>query len=162
MKKLYIIRHAKSSWSDMSLDDLDRPLNKRGKKNAPFMGRLLKEKGVKPDIIISSPALRAKKTAMAIASEVPYEKEIEYDEKIYESDADMLKSIIKNISDDSSTLFLVGHNPALNQLAYELVGFSDNIVTSGILEIEFDCDRWCEIDAKNSKLISFEYPKKYN
>ena len=75
-KKLYIIRHAKSSWSDMSLDDFDRPLNKRGKANAPVMGTRFKNKGVKPDIIISSPAKRAISTAKIIAKKVKYVDEI--------------------------------------------------------------------------------------
>ncbi|MDQ1339890.1 MAG: phosphohistidine phosphatase, partial [Campylobacterota bacterium] len=85
MKKLYIIRHAKSSWGDAELNDFERPLNKRGKSNAPMMGERLKKKGVMPDIIISSLAKRAKSTAEMIAKEVGYEKKVLFDENIYES-----------------------------------------------------------------------------
>ncbi|MCK5293309.1 MAG: histidine phosphatase family protein, partial [Arcobacteraceae bacterium] len=79
-KKLYIIRHAKSSWKDFTLDDFDRPLNKRGRLNAPFMGKILKGKNIIPDIILSSPALRAKTTAKIIANEIGFSKSIIYDE----------------------------------------------------------------------------------
>ena len=85
MKKLYIIRHAKSSWKDFSLADYDRPLNKRGFFNAPFMGNILKEKRVMPDLILSSPALRAKTTAEIIAKSIHYVDKIVFDKKIYEA-----------------------------------------------------------------------------
>jgi phosphohistidine phosphatase len=161
MKKLYMIRHAKSSWKDISLDDYDRPLNKRGQKNAPFMGKLLKQKGVKPDAILSSPANRAKTTAKLIANEIDYKNYITFDENIYEAGSSTLFFILKELDDGIGTVFLVGHNPELNILAHKLVGFHENIVTSGVLEIEFDSESWAEIDAQNAKLISYEYPKKY-
>jgi len=86
MKTLYLARHAKSSWKHPELSDIERPLNKRGKRDAPYIGNLLKEKGVKPDIVISSPAVRAKKTALAIAEIIEYPKsKIIIDENIYES-----------------------------------------------------------------------------
>ncbi len=160
MKTLYIIRHAKSSWKDMSLDDCDRPLNKRGKRDAPVMGKRLKKKNVVPDIIISSPALRAKTTAQFIAKEVGYNKDIEFKEEIYESNIHILDNILKNIDDRNSITFLFGHNPDLNMLAEEYVDFDENIVTCGILKIEFDCDKWQDISHKNAKMISFDYPKK--
>ena len=150
MKKLYLIRHAKSSWKDLFVDDFDRPLNKRGKKDAPLMGKRLKEKGIKPDLIISSPALRAKTTAQVIAKELGF-KEIVYDEKIYEAEEETLYEIVKNLDSRYKTVFLVGHNPGLNMLAEKLVGLNDNIPTCGVVEIDLDARR----------LISFEYPKMY-
>lgn len=161
MKKLYIIRHAKSSWKDFTLSDFDRPLNKRGKLNAPFMGKVLKDKKIKPDIIISSPALRAKTTAKAIAKEISFSKNIIFDKNIYETSIDIVHNIIVNINDENSILFLVGHNPTLNMLAESYVGFYENISTSGVVEIEFNCDSWKDISIKNGKLISFDYPKRY-
>lgn len=160
MKKLYIIRHAKSSWRDEVLNDFDRPLNKRGKQNAPFMGKRLKENGIMPDIIVSSPALRAKTTAKMIAKEIKYAKDILFNQDIYESSPSTLHKILTKIDDKCGILFLVGHNPSLNMLAEYYVDFSQNIPTSGVVEIEFDCDKWADISSKNAKFISFDYPKK--
>lgn len=161
MKKIYIIRHAKSSWSDLSLDDFDRPLNKRGIRDAPFMGEQLKNKAVNPDLILSSPALRAKTTAKTIAKKIGYKKEIFYDENIYEASFYDLLEILKSQDNTKSILFLFGHNPGLNMLTGELIDFYENIPTCGIVEIEFSCEKWKEISSKNSKMISFDYPKKY-
>ncbi|MDK9693045.1 MAG: histidine phosphatase family protein [Sulfurimonas sp.] len=160
MKKLYIIRHAKSSWKDEALNDFDRPLNKRGKQNAPFMGKRVKERGITPDIIVSSPAMRAKTTAKMIAKEVNYSKDILFNQDIYESSPSRLHEILTNIDNNCGILFLVGHNPSLNMLAGYYVDFSQNIPTCGVVEIEFDCDKWADISAKNAKFISFDYPKK--
>lgn len=162
MKKLYLIRHAKSDWSNPNLEDFDRPLNKRGEKNAPFMAELLNSKKIKPDLIISSPAYRAKKTATIIADKTSYNSNIIFDEHLYESSLQTILEIINFLEDNIHSLFLIGHNPSLNILAFYLVDFNKNIPTSGILEIEFDCDTWREISKKNAKLISFEYPKKYS
>jgi phosphohistidine phosphatase len=161
MKKLYIIRHAKSSWKDLMLNDFERPLNKRGEKDAPFMGKLLKQKGVFPDAILSSPAARAKTTALKIAKEINFSKEIIYERKIYEASATTLISVVKSIDDKYKVVFLFGHNPGLNMLAESIIGFHENIPTCGIVEVEFDCKKWSKISSKNAKLISFEYPKKY-
>lgn len=161
MKKLYIIRHAKSDWSNPGLDDFDRPLNKRGKKNAPYMGELLRINGVLPDLIISSPAYRARETAKIIAQEVMYHKEIMYNEYIYEADLKTILDIVTFIEDENDNVFLIGHNPSINILAFYMVDFNENIPTCGIVEIEFDCDSWREIAKKNAKFVSFEYPKKY-
>ena len=161
MKKLFIIRHAKSSWKDYSLNDFDRPLNKRGKLNAPFMGDKLKEKKIVPDIIVSSPALRAKTTAEIIAKKVKYLKKIIFKKEIYDADIGALHNILTKLNDENSVLFLFGHNPDLNMLAEEYVDFDENIPTCGVVEIEFDCDKWKDISSKNAKFISFDYPKRY-
>ena len=158
MKKLYIIRHAKSSWSDETLDDFERPLNKRGKANAPMMGERLKEKGVMPDIIISSPAKRAKTTAEIIAKKVGY-KNILFLDDIYEATSETLSKIVKRLDESYKIIFLVGHNPSLNELAYKLAGFSENIPTCGIVEIDFKCKKWAEIAPQKAKLVMFDYPK---
>ena len=160
MKKLYIIRHAKSSWKDFSLDDFDRPLNKRGKLNAPFMGKRLRQDDVLPDIILSSPAKRAKKTAMAISKQIGFSKKIIYDENIYEASVYTLDKIIKAVDDKENILFLFGHNPSLNMLVENYVNFEQNIPTCGIIFIEFNCNRWEDIDSSNARLISFDYPKR--
>ncbi|WP_404318357.1 SixA phosphatase family protein [Malaciobacter canalis] len=162
MKKLYLIRHAKSSWKNLTLADYDRPLNKRGKLNAPFMGNLLYQLGIKPDIIVSSPAYRARKTAQLIAKEVRYnKKDIDYYEDLYEASINNIIDTLKYLDDKNSVVFLVGHNPSLNLFAEQFLDFDENIPTCAILEIEFNCQLWQEISSYNSKLITFEYPKKY-
>jgi len=160
MKKLYMIRHAKSSWSDISLDDFDRPLNSRGKENVKLMGKRLKKQGVSPDIIISSPALRAKTTAKEIAKKLDYSKDIVFKKEIYEAESKTLHTILTRIDDKYSSAFLIGHNPDFNMSAEEYVGFEENIPTCGIVEISFDCDSWAQIGSDNAKLVSFDYPKK--
>ena len=160
MKKLYLIRHAKSSWRDKTLDDFDRPLNKRGELNAPFMGEKLKKKKVVPDIIISSPALRSKITAQIIAKKVKYSKKIVFNEALYESSVSELYNTLIKVDDENSTLFLVGHNTGINIFVENYVSLYDNVPTCGIVEIEFDCKSWKDISTKNAKLVSFDYPKK--
>ncbi len=160
MKRLYIVRHAKSSWKDLSLDDFDRPLNKRGRRDAPTMGARLRERGVKPDIMISSPALRTKLTAQSIAKEVGYSKKIVFNKNIYELYVADLHEILKDVDDSHSIAFLFGHDTGLNMLAKKYVDMDENIVTCGVVEIEFDCESWSDIGRKNAKFISYDYPKK--
>jgi phosphohistidine phosphatase len=150
MKTLYIIRHAKSSWKDMTLDDFDRPLNKRGKKDVVTMGRRLKERGVSPDIILSSPAKRAKETTKALSKEIGYDKKIKYIDAIYEASPDTLEKILDSVDEKYETVFLIGHNPGLNMLAERYVGFNENLPTCGIVALKFD----------TKELLWVDYPKK--
>ena len=159
MKKLYIIRHAKSSWKDTALDDFKRPLNKRGQIDAPFMAKKLKQKGIMPDIIISSPALRAKTTAELIAKELNYKKQIIYDANLYEASTNNIFDTIKKIDESNRIVFLIGHNPSLNMFVETLVNFQENIPTCGIIELEVDCELFKDFDATCTKLLSFNFPK---
>ncbi len=162
MKTLYLGRHAKSSWKNMELADIDRPLNKRGKRDAPFMGKLLADKGIKPDLIISSPAKRAVATAKVIASEINYpEEEIIFDENIYEATGRGLLEIISGTEEKYNSIMLFGHNPGLTVLNNNLSDhFIDNIPTCGVVALEFKTS-WNEIELKSAGFIFFEYPKKY-
>lgn len=162
MKKLYLIRHAKSSWKNLDIDDFERPLNKRGEKNAPFMGEILKNQDVIPDLIISSPALRAKTTAKIIAKKIKYRKKVTYEKKIYEASSSDLLQILHSIDDTNKIVFLVGHNPSLNDLAEYFVEFYNNIPTCGVVEIVFNTKKWSKIVQENAQLLSFDYPKKYS
>lgn len=162
MKRIYIIRHAKSSWKDTSLDDFDRPLNKRGKLNAPMMGKRLKKKNILPDSILSSSALRVKKTAKVIAKEIGYEQKIIYRDDMYETSSSFLDEMLKGLEDEDESVFLFGHHTGFNALAEYYVNFSENIPTCGIVEIEFNCKKWKDISVKNATLISFDYPKNEN
>ncbi len=151
MKKIFLVRHGKSSWKDILLKDIDRPLNKRGKKDVPFMAELLKKKGIQPDIIISSPAKRAERTAKVFADKLGIE-EVVFDSTIYEGEVSDILSIIQKYIKDYDNIFIFGHNPVLTDTANELIEAPiENIPTSGVVEIDFE----------NRKLLSFEYPKKY-
>ncbi|MBN2663779.1 MAG: histidine phosphatase family protein [Bacteroidales bacterium] len=120
MKKLIIMRHAKSDWADDSLKDFDRPLNSRGLKAAPRMGSELKNLGIIPDLIISSPANRAKTTAEMFAKENGYTKQIVFNDDFYfGAEEDILKAI-KSVDNSINTLMIIAHNPTLEILATNL------------------------------------------
>ncbi len=162
MKKLYILRHAKSDWSDPNLDDFDRGLKKRGKNDIKLISNWLKEQGIQPDFIISSPAKRAKKTLKVLKNILNIKKDdIKFDSNVYEANIEYLVDMLSKLDDRENEVLLIGHNPSLNELA----GFlSDtiitNIPTSGIVAIEFDIKSWSEIKNTKGNIIFFQYPKK--
>jgi phosphohistidine phosphatase len=162
MKTLYLVRHAKSSWKYPSLDDFERPLNKRGRKNVPFMGKVLKKLKVAPDLVISSPANRAAMTTRMIAAAINYPLEnIRYSEAIYEFSEKALIHVVKQIDDAVNKAMVVGHNPALTEMANTIgdqpIG---NIPTCGAICVELDISAWAKLNAHCGKLKFFEFPKK--
>lgn len=163
MKNLLIIRHAKSSWDDPALADFDRPLNKRGKQDAPFMGGLLKDRGLRPERIVSSPAKRASKTAKLIAEAVGYPAQsIDFRQDLYLPDLPALIEIVRAFDDAWGRVFLVGHNPGLTELCNLLTGEQiANIPTSGIASIEFEVGSWSHLMAGAGRLAFFDYPKRH-
>ena len=164
MKTLYLVRHAKSSWKYPNLDDFERPLNKRGRKNAPFMGSVLKKLKVAPDLVISSPANRAAMTARIIAAAINYPLEnILYSETIYEFSENVLIHVVKQIDDAVNKAMVVGHNPATNGLA-NYIGDQpiSNIPTCGVFCVELDISSWAKIGEHCGKLKFFEFPKKHD
>lgn len=163
MKRLFLIRHAKSSWDEEGLADFERPLNKRGKRDAPFMASLLKKEKIKPDLIISSPAVRALSTAEKFAEEFEYPPDkIILEKSIYLSGLKELESIVQSIPDKHSTVFIFGHNPALTNYANHLGSkIIDNIPTCGIVGLEFKGKNWREVERGSGKTFLFEFPKKY-
>lgn len=162
-KTLYLIRHAKSSWDNTSLSDHDRPLNKRGKRDAPFMAKVLRKKGIKPDLIISSTALRALDFAKIIAEELDYSrKKIIATKDLYMADERKMLEILRSADDSLNTVFIIGHNPYITEFANSLCNHNlDNIPTSGIFCIEFHVKKWNEINPGTGKFVSFDYPKKF-
>ena len=164
MKTVYLIRHAKSSWEDMSLRDIDRPLNKRGFRDAPFMANLLKGKGAQPDALISSPANRAFTTAtyFAKAFEVATE-DIIVNESIYEAYGSDVVKIIRNLDDNLNTVCLFGHNPTFTSLAnnFSKREYIPNVPTCGIVKIEATVNSWKSFSEENTQLADFYYPKQY-
>jgi phosphohistidine phosphatase len=164
MKTIILVRHAKSSWKDLSLDDFDRPLNKRGKINAPLMGEKLKERQIMPDLILSSPAKRARKTATTIAKKIGYpKKKIIFDDNMYHSSELYLLELVRNQDDKHETLMLFGHNPGFNSFADILVKKNPvyNIVTTGVYCIEFNVDQWQKVQEGKGESVFYDYPKRY-
>lgn len=163
MKQLYLIRHAKSCWKDLSLKDYDRPLNKRGKRDAPFMAKQLNKKRVTFDLILSSSALRAKKTAKAIAKGVNYpSKKIIWRSRIYTATESKLLLMLRKIDKKINVVALVGHNPQLTDFSNMLCNHHIyNIPTTGIAHIGFDVKNWADLQEKSGKLLAFHYPKQH-
>ncbi len=164
MLKLFLLRHAKSSWDDITLNDFDRPLSKRGLKDIPFMGKSYRKEYTKPQLIISSPARRARETAELFAEEIDYKiDEINFEQRIYQNTLEDLVDIVQKIDDSYDRVILVGHNPSLTELANYLTEeiTVDNIPTCGIFAIEFRVKSWKKIEHQGGTLLNFDYPKKH-
>jgi phosphohistidine phosphatase len=157
MKTLLIMRHAKSSWDDASLDDFDRPLNDRGRGAAPFMGRLLREKGLVPQIVIASPARRARETAELVREALGSEVEIRFDERIYEAAVGTLAEVVSEIGDDFDRAMLVGHNPGFEGIVRHLTGELEAMPTAAVAVVEIASDSWRE--AAGGRLAAVYRPK---
>ncbi|MGE4560306.1 MAG: histidine phosphatase family protein [Desulfobulbus sp.] len=162
MKQLLICRHAKSSWKDPDLRDFDRPLNKRGRNDAPEMGRRLAAQGIKPDLICSSPAVRARETALHYAEQLGYPPaQVLFYPQQYAASVALLVALIAEVSPQVKTLMVVGHNPESTMLANFLSGLKiENIPTSGIVALEFAVQSWQDIGPGCGTLVFFDYPKK--
>ena len=146
----------------MSMRDFDRPLNKRGKHDAPLMGKLLRDRDVKPDWIVSSPANRAQTTAKIIASEVGYPlNEIVLEPRIYEAYLEDVLNVIQCLPNEIETVFVFGHNPAFTYLVnyFNRGELIMNLPTCGIGCVESTTEEWSSIHPDNANLVSFDYPK---
>lgn len=160
---LYLIRHAKSSWDDPSLQDFDRPLNGRGQKDAPKMGKRLKKRGIVPELMISSTAVRAATTALAIADKLHYAREnILMRDELYHAEPSAILNVVQQTDEAVNTLFVFGHNPGLTDFANELCKKDiDNIVTCGVYALALDVNGWEALRLhKQAKLLFYDFPKK--
>lgn len=163
MKNLVIIRHAKSSWDNPVLPDQERPLNPRGKRDAPFMGQILLSRGLTPDLIITSPAKRARKTAKLVAAAVGYPADgILEDPRLYLHGVPVLMDLVAALPDATNRVYLVGHNPDFTDLV-NLLTDKDvaNVPTCGVASIDFDLDAWAHVGAGLGRLALFDYPKRH-
>ena len=161
MKTLFLIRHAKSSWDDPALADKDRPLNDRGKRDAPKMGERLAKRGVKPDLILSSPAVRALTTAEIIAKKLDYKrKNIVVDDRLYAVAADDLLDVIRQLDDKLERVMLIGHNPELTELAHRFSGKITHLPTCAVAEFTFDAKSWSNVGKDEPAKVALDYPKR--
>lgn len=148
MKSVLFLRHAKSSWKQEELADHDRPLNKRGKRDAPLMGRLLKKEDLVPDIIISSTAIRARSTTEAVAKGSGYKGEIVLDKSLYAAGPEAYLGVIHDLSDEYVRVLIVGHNPGLEELLELLTGEIHLMPTCSLAHVKLHVDKWSEVDNK--------------
>ena len=161
MKTLLLIRHAKSDWNDPSLDDFDRPLNERGKRDAPVMAARLADRKIKVDAFISSPARRAKKTASVFAKEFKVEKEdIILKAALYGAEAETFFEVMSMVDDKLDTIAIFSHNPGLTDFANELTNTRiDNIPTSAIFAVSINCKKWSDFKTAEKEFLFFDFPK---
>ena len=146
MKTLLILRHAKSSWSDDSVSDHDRPLNDRGKRDAPRVGELLRELNLVPERILSSTAKRARKTAAKVAKASGFAGEAAELPELYLASPSTYRAALRNLPDAVASALFVGHNPGLEGLLMELTGRHEHLPTAALAHVELDVSRWSEVD----------------
>lgn len=164
MKTLTLVRHAKSSWEIDEWTDIERPLNERGLSDAPLMAEVLAKKNEsKPDLILSSNALRALSTANIFAQVLGYSDDaISVENGIYDRGTKYIINLLKTQADDINSILLFGHNPDVTSMAtYFLGDFVESLPACAIISIDFDIDQWTEIEDINGVMKFFEYPKKY-
>lgn len=163
MKRLFLIRHAKSSWKEHGMTDHERPLNHRGEKDAPFMAKLLKKNKFKPDFILTSNAVRAKRTAEIFASVFGYPiEEITAEPDLYLAGRQNFLKTVNTIDDGINCCFLFSHNPGISEFGHFLTDKERlDMPTCSIWGIEFDVNSWREIKCGAGKTIFFEYPKNF-
>lgn len=163
MKTLVLIRHAKSSWKEDSLPDAERPLNNRGKRDAPFMGKLLRDRDIVPDLIISSPAVRAMTTAEYIAAETRYCIEnIIAPASLYLAEPADILTVLEAVDDALGTVFVVGHNPGISNLAALLSSTPvEPLPTCGIACLQMPAGSWKDIRRAQGELVFLERAKSY-
>ncbi len=162
MKTLTILRHAKSSWKDSSLSDHDRPLNKRGEGDAPVMATRIQQAGIRPSLILCSPAVRAWTTAKLIAQEISYPNEfLQRDERLYLAGMQRIIDLLSEQDLGFNSIMIVGHNPGFTDFANYLVpGLTNNIPTCGVVSVIIDTDDWSLQAGKKVELVTYDYPKK--
>jgi phosphohistidine phosphatase len=161
MKTLYLMRHAKSSWSFEELSDRERPLNDRGRDEAPRIGQALAKRHITPALIVSSPAVRALSTAVLVAREVNYSHDkIKVEPALYEADLDTVVAIVRELPDEANSVLLTGHNPTFTDVVNYLSPspLSGEMPTAGLMCLRFLVDHWAEIEPANAEFYFYDHP----
>lgn len=160
MKTLLLLRHAKSSWKDDSLDDHDRALNGRGKKEAPKMGKLLLEEQLLPELILSSDAKRCRRTVEKLAAAAGYRGETILTNELYLANPAGYLRAIARVPEQVSRLLVVGHNPGLEELLELLTGQYEPLTTAALAHLSLEgLERWSDIDSSTrGKLVKLWQP----
>lgn len=160
MKTLLLLRHAKSSWKNPDWQDFERPLNGRGRKAAPAVGRYLRGRKLKPDLILSSPAERTRQTVALFSEAANLEGVLlRYDERIYEATAERLLEVISQTEEVVNVLLLVGHNPGLEDLLLRFTGVARDMPTAALAAITFEAEKWGKVTEQKGQLKWLVTPK---
>jgi phosphohistidine phosphatase len=153
VKRLLILRHAKSSWADSSITDWQRPLNERGLRDAPRAGEWLREHSRMPDLIITSDAIRARTTAELVAKSAGYANDIVIEPSLYLARPDDVLALLKDVKEAAASVMIVGHNPGLEDLIATLTGEHHGLKTTALVHLSIPIDRWSEIDRETAASI---------
>jgi phosphohistidine phosphatase len=159
MKILLLMRHAKSSWKEKGLEDFERPLNDRGRKAAGLIGKFLAKNKVNIDLVISSPAVRARQTIELVLRSARRSTEIRFDQRIYEATPAQLMEVISQIDEDRKAVMLVGHNPGMEELLSLLTDTEQHMVTGMLASIAVDTNKWDKVLEKDRMLEWVVKPK---
>jgi phosphohistidine phosphatase len=159
MKSLLVLRHAKSSWENSELSDFERPLNKRGFEAIQLIGQEFYRLNLEPNLILSSPAKRAKQTAILVKESGGINCEIRYEETIYEASVMRLLHLVSEIDDKFNSVLLVGHNPGLEELIRVLTGKIQVMPTATLAKLDLDIESWSEVAAECGSLDLAITPK---
>lgn len=166
MKLLTLFRHGKSDWETGTEDDFDRPLKERGRRDTPMIGKFLAAIGATPDLLVSSPAVRARETAELLAPAAGYAGDIRWEESIYAASAGELMSLLRQLPDEAGHVLLVGHNPGFEDLAARLIGADAYGMASGLrlptaaaAHLALQVDTWNAVQANTGQLIWLVNPR---
>ena len=161
-KRLILLRHAKSSWDDPGLDDRDRPLNGRGRRNAPRMGRLMKQEQLVPDLVLCSSAQRTRETAYLFFAEWTVSPSIVHRDDLYHAEPVQIEGILNSIDNSIESLMIIGHNPGLEEFLNKHTGNVCSVPTSALAQVDFELDSWSHFDdVTEGTLIIFWRPKDF-
>lgn len=160
MKTLLILRHAKSSWKEDNLSDRDRPLNTRGKRDAPRMGELLRREDLVPDLMISSTAKRARDTADLVTEASGYEGEVILTDEFYMAEPEDYVSVLSQVDDAYNRVMVVGHNPGQELLVEFLTGVDEHLPTAALAQVTLPIERWADMnDETEGELVNLWLPR---
>lgn len=159
MKTLFVLRHAKSSWDNPALADFERPLNSRGLDAARFIGELIYARSLEPQIIVSSPAKRAKQTAVLVKELAGIEKPVIFDERIYEASPLTLFNLMREFDEKYESVLIVGHNPGFENLVRMLTRQSVSMPTAALAKINLGAEKWSDLETGSNELEFLIRPK---
>ena len=159
MKTLLLLRHAKSSWQSEGQRDFERPLNERGLKAAPLVGGYLRKERVGVDLVLASPAERARHTATLFVEAAQLAARVRYDERIYEASVERLLEIVSQVGDEANAVLLVGHNPGMTNLLELLTGVAEHMPTAALAKVTLDIEKWSKACAGCGQLDWLVKPK---
>lgn len=150
MKTLLVQRHAKSSWKHPEVSDHDRPLNKRGRRDAPRMGRFVAAQGLRPDVIVASTARRARRTAEEVARHAGCEGAVHLDRRLYLASPDEIVDVVRGVAGGARRVMVVGHNPGLEDLVARLAGRRETLPTAALAALRLSIRSWTELTASTA------------